>query len=65
VESGEQQCILRTPFLYAEAQLDQQIILVGVAFHHLRNQAGRWRIQMKKIELLNREAALPSIQLLL
>jgi 3-phenylpropionate/cinnamic acid dioxygenase small subunit len=65
VEPGEQECVLRTPFLYAEAQLDQQIILAGVAFHHLRNQNGGWKIRMKKIELLNREAALPSIQLLL
>jgi 3-phenylpropionate/cinnamic acid dioxygenase small subunit len=65
VESAEQQCVLRTPFLYVEAQLDQQIILAGVAFHHLRSQAGGWKIQMKRIELLNREAALPSIQLLL
>jgi 3-phenylpropionate/cinnamic acid dioxygenase small subunit len=65
VESGEQECVLRTPFLYAEAQLDQQIILAGVACHHLRNQSGSWKIRMKKIELLNREAALPSIQLLL
>ncbi len=65
VESGAQQCVLRTPFLYAEAQLDQQIILAGVAFHHLRGEPGEWQIQMKKIELLNREAALPSIQLLL
>jgi 3-phenylpropionate/cinnamic acid dioxygenase small subunit len=65
VESAEQQCVLRTPFLYVEAQLDQQIMLAGVAFHHLRSQAGGWKIQMKRIELLNREAALPSIQLLL
>jgi 3-phenylpropionate/cinnamic acid dioxygenase small subunit len=65
VESGERQCVLRTPFIYAEAQLDQQIVLAGVAFHHLRGHAGGWKIQMKKIELLNREAALPSIQLLL
>jgi 3-phenylpropionate/cinnamic acid dioxygenase small subunit len=65
VESGEQQCLVRTPFLYAEAQLDRQILLAGVAFHQLRNQVGGWKIQMKKIELLNREAALPSIQLLL
>jgi 3-phenylpropionate/cinnamic acid dioxygenase small subunit len=65
VESGEQQCVLRTPFLYVEAQLDQQIMLAGVAFHQLRSQPGGWKIQMKRIELLNREAALPSIQLLL
>jgi hypothetical protein len=36
-----------------------------VAIHHLQNHAQGWKIKMKKIELLNREAALPSIQLLL
>jgi len=68
VESGGPeagQCVLRTPFLYVEAQLDRQLILAGVAFHHLRGYAQGWKIQMKRIELLNREAALPSIQLLL
>jgi 3-phenylpropionate/cinnamic acid dioxygenase small subunit len=58
-------CVVRTPFLYVEAQLDNQLVLAGVAYHHLIRQAERWRIRMKKIELLNREAALPSIQLLL
>ena len=62
-ESG--QCIIRTPFLYMEAQLDHQLLLAGVAFHHPVMQAEGWRIRMKQVELLNREAALPSIQLLL
>jgi len=68
VESGDADagpCVLRTPFLYVEAQLDQQLILAGTAYHHLQGDARGWKIQMKKIELLNREAALPSIQLLL
>jgi 3-phenylpropionate/cinnamic acid dioxygenase small subunit len=63
VSSGT--CVVRTPFLYAEAQLDTQLVLAGVVYHHLIRRAECWRIQMKKIELLNREAALPSIQLLL
>jgi 3-phenylpropionate/cinnamic acid dioxygenase small subunit len=58
-------CVLRTPFLYVEAQRDSQLMLAGVVHHHLVAQSGDWRILMKKIELLNREAALPSIQLLL
>lgn len=62
-ESG--QCVIRTPFLYMEARLDQQLLLGGVVFHHLVMQAEGWRIRMKQVELLNREAALPSIQLLL
>lgn len=68
IESGTLsggQCVLRTPFLYVESQLEQQLMLAGVTFHHLVSQPEGWRIRMKKIELLNREAALPSIQLLL
>ncbi len=65
IASADGKSVLRTPFIYAEAQLDQQIILAGTVFHHLQGGAEGWKIQMKKIELLNREAALPSIQLLL
>jgi len=68
MESGDPAsgpCVLRTPFVYVEAQRDRQLMLAGVAYHHLVPESGRWRIQMKKIELLNREAALPSIELLL
>jgi 3-phenylpropionate/cinnamic acid dioxygenase small subunit len=58
-------CVIRTPFVYAEARLDHQLLLAGVVYHHLVRKADSWRIQMKKIELLNRDAALPSIELLL
>jgi 3-phenylpropionate/cinnamic acid dioxygenase small subunit len=67
LESGEPasgRCVIRTPFLYVEAQLDRQLTLAAVAYHHLVAEEGVWRIQMKQVELLNREAALPSIQLL-
>jgi hypothetical protein len=64
-EPAAGQCVLRTPFVYVEAQRDRQFMLAGVVYHHLVSQSGEWRIQMKKIELLNREAALPSIELLL
>jgi 3-phenylpropionate/cinnamic acid dioxygenase small subunit len=56
---------VRTPFLYVEAQLDRQLVLAAVAYHHLVALNGRLRIRLKKIELLNCDAALPSIQLLL
>jgi 3-phenylpropionate/cinnamic acid dioxygenase small subunit len=68
VESGDPdsgRCVLRTPFVYVESQLDRQFTLAGVVYHHLLQRSDSWRIQMKKIELLNREAALPSIELLL
>lgn len=57
--------VLRTPFLYVETQLDQQLMLAGVAYHHLVSADGALRIRLKKVELLNCDAALPSIQLLL
>jgi 3-phenylpropionate/cinnamic acid dioxygenase small subunit len=57
--------VMRTPFLYVETQLDSQLLLAGVAYHHLTSIDGALRIRMKKIELLNCDAALPSIQLLI
>lgn len=57
--------VVRTPFVYVEAQLDSQLILTGVAWHHLASVEGALRIRLKKIELLNCDAALPSIQLFL
>jgi 3-phenylpropionate/cinnamic acid dioxygenase small subunit len=57
--------LMRTPFMYVESQLDTQIVLAGVAYHHLTCFDGALRIRMKKIELLNCDAALPSIQLLI
>lgn len=57
-------CVTRTPFVYVEAQLDRQVLLAGVAYHSLVSGREGWKIRMKKIELLNREAALPSIELL-
>ena len=55
--------LTRTPFLYVESQLDEQFVLAGVAHHELLLVDGALWIRRKRIELLNREAALPSIQL--
>ena len=55
--------VLRTPFMYLEYQQDQQQIYAGVAWHHVKRQGERLVIAVKKIELLNCEAALPSLQL--
>jgi 3-phenylpropionate/cinnamic acid dioxygenase small subunit len=57
--------VMRTAFLYVEAQLDDQLFLTGIAWHYLRVEQDRIRIRLKKIELLNCDAALPSIQLFL
>ncbi len=57
--------VMRTPFMYLETQLDRQTFLAGVAYHRLVSIEGALRIRQKKIELVNCDAALPSIQLLL
>lgn len=56
---------VRTPFVYFECQLDRQLILAGVASHDLMVLDGKLRIRRKKLELVNCDAALPSIQLFL
>lgn len=57
--------ILRTPFMYLECQQDQQEVYAGVAWHHLKHSGDKILIVLKRIELLNCEAALPSLQLFL
>lgn len=53
----------RTPFLYAESRLDTQIVLAGVSRLQVIAVDGLLKIRLKKVELLNCDAALPSIQL--
>ena len=55
----------RTPFMYLETRLDEQFTLGGVAHHDLCWRDGALEIAVKRIELLNRDAALPSIQMFL
>lgn len=54
---------VRTPFVYIEARGDSQILLTGVARHHLVRAAAGWAIRQKRIDLLNAPRALPAIQL--
>ena len=55
--------MLRTPFTYVESRLDTQIVLAGVSWLHLAVDGTRLKIRLKKVELVNCDAALPSIQL--
>jgi 3-phenylpropionate/cinnamic acid dioxygenase small subunit len=55
----------RTAFHYAEARGDAMQVFTGVVRHHLVRQDGALRIRMKRMDLLNCDAALPSIQLFL
>ncbi len=57
---------LRTPFVYVEARAEQQLLLSG-AYRHVLKQLegaeGALRIVLKRVDLLNAEAAFPAIQL--
>jgi len=55
--------VLRTAFLYVESRRDDQQVYTGVAWHHLKREGGGLVILLKKVELVNCEAALPSLQL--
>jgi len=57
------QFVVRTPFHYVEARLDQQILYAGWATHELLALDGSLRIRRKRVDLLNCESALRSIQL--
>lgn len=57
--------ITRTAFHYAEARGDAMQTLTGVVLHHLVHRDGELRIRLKRVNLLNCDAALPSIQLFL
>lgn len=55
--------VTRTEFHYSEARGDEMLMLVGTAYHHFRVEAGELRFTLKRVNLLNCDAALPSVQL--
>ena len=62
-DETQQQHVVRTPFHYTEAQGDELQFYVGTMFHHLSEQDGALRITLKRVNLLNCDAALPAVQL--
>ncbi|MFY0480073.1 aromatic-ring-hydroxylating dioxygenase subunit beta [Achromobacter marplatensis] len=68
IEEGEPGAVLhqtRTPFLYVETQGDSQRMLAATAHHTIEGRPGAFKLRMKKVVLLNADACLPAIQLLL
>lgn len=57
--------VVRTSFHYAESQGDELQFYVGTFFHHLTLQDGALRMTLKRVDLLNCDAALPAVQLFL
>jgi 3-phenylpropionate/cinnamic acid dioxygenase small subunit len=55
--------VMRTGFHYTEARGDEQAFYVGTATHHLVADGDGLKIRLKRVDLLNADAALPGIQL--
>ena len=55
--------VLRTPFIYTETKGEESQRYAATAWHTLVWAEGRLRIRMKRVDILNSDAALPAIQL--
>lgn len=53
----------RCVFHYTESQGDELQFLVGTCRHHLRVVDGALRMTLKRVDLINADAALPAVQL--
>ena len=62
-KSGNGEFLVRTPFLYTETRGDDSQRYAAVAWHTLVGNP--LRIRLKRVDILNADAALPSIQLFL
>lgn len=57
--------VTRTPFIYTETKGDDSQRYAATAWHTLVLSEGKLRIRLKRVDLLNCDAALPAIQLFL
>ena len=57
--------VLRTPFIYTETRGDESQRYAATAWHTLVWQDSALRIRLKRVDILNADAMLPSIQLFL
>jgi 3-phenylpropionate/cinnamic acid dioxygenase small subunit len=55
--------VVRSEFHYTESQGDELQFYVGTCFHHLTVQGGALKMTLKRVNLLNCDAALPAVQL--
>ncbi|MGJ7607176.1 aromatic-ring-hydroxylating dioxygenase subunit beta [Variovorax sp. LT1R20] len=55
--------VVRTGFHYTESQGDELQFYVGTFFHHLTVHGGTLHMTLKRVNLLNCDAALPAVQL--
>ena len=57
--------VTHTPFHYVETRLDDQFLLAANARHELVLEDGKLKIRLKRVDLLNCDAAFGNIQLFL
>jgi 3-phenylpropionate/cinnamic acid dioxygenase small subunit len=57
--------LTRTAFIYTETRNDESQRYAAVAWHTLVALEGKLKIRLKRVDILNCDAALPSIQLFL
>jgi len=55
--------VVRSEFHYTESQGDAMQFYVGTCFHHLTLQGDALKMTLKRVNLLNCDAALPAVQL--
>ena len=55
--------VVRSEFHYTESQGDELNTFVGTCFHHLTVEGGALRMTLKRVNLINCDAALPAVQL--
>jgi 3-phenylpropionate/cinnamic acid dioxygenase small subunit len=68
VESRDEargEVLVRTPFIYTETRGDESQRYAATAWHTLVFVHGNIKIRLKRVDILNCDAALPSIQLFL
>ena len=65
VEKTDTGYLARTPFLYTETRGEESQRYAATAWHTLVTAEGELRMRLKRVDILNADCALPSIQLFL
>ena len=65
IEKTDAGYLARTPFLYTETRGEESQRYAATAWHTLVVVEGALRLRLKRVDILNADSALPSIQLFL
>ena len=64
-DPARREFLMRTPFLYTETRGDDSQRYAATAWHTLVESSQGLKIKLKRVDILNADSALPSIQLFL